>query len=584
MRLLPRRFPSKPCLPRLLTLALLLPMALGCRAIDDPSRSLPTTIFAGGPIVTLDEPLRVEALAIRGAEIAAVGGLEELQRRFPDARRVDLEGRSLLPGFLDTHAHVHELGRDRLLADLTGAESVDDMVRRLREKFPQPDAGQWLIGQGWDEGAWGSRGYPDRRVLDAAFPDHPVWLGSLHGFAGFANARALEIARVSARTPDPEAGSILRRANGEPTGVLLTLAQNLVQRVLPGDTPETTRAAVLAGLEEMASAGVTTVHEAGVSSQVVEAYERLAAERALPIRVRLLLDGNEPALVDRWLARGPLDDPNGMLAVRGFKIFYDGSLGSRTALLAEPYADRPQSARPSERMALDRMAYIGSMALRSGFQMAVHAIGDEGNDRVLNLFEDLLNVRTPNASVTETRWRIEHAQVVKPDFYSRAAGLGIVASVQPSHAVGYAAWAGERLGPARLENAYAWRRMLDAGVDVVINSDLPGEPWRPLETLYFAITRQRLPADLAGGAEPVSNPRLDQALAPLEAFQAMNLAGAWAGFDEYRLGRLAPGLLADFVELSGDPLATAEAAPEHLPSLSVHRVWIGGRPLDPPPK
>ncbi|MEM8933775.1 MAG: amidohydrolase [Acidobacteriota bacterium] len=553
---------------------LLLVAACRTEAPTDDPVDTPTTLFVGGTILTLDDPPVVDALAVRGERIVGLGERTELESRFPDAMQIDLEGRALLPGFVDSHTHVHELGRDRLLADLTGTASVAEMIARLRARYPEPEPGTWLIGQGWDEGEWGSRGYPDRAELDAAFPDHPVWLHSLHGFAGFGNALALDRAGIDAATADPEGGTILRRADGEATGVLLTLAQGLVRRQIPADTPDMTRQAILAGLRQLAAAGVTTVHEAGLSPSLVDAYSRLAADGALPIRVYGLLDGNDDALVDTWIERGPAPhgstlDPTGYWTVRGFKVFYDGSLGSRTALLAEPYADVPETARPTERISPDRVRRLAERAAAAGFQMAVHTIGDEGNRRILELYEEVL-AEHPGL---DHRWRFEHAQVVTPDFYGRAAAIHAIASMQPSHAVGDSGWAEERVGAERVLHAYAWRRMLDAGVPLVFNSDLPGEPWRPLETLYFAVTRRRL-GDPEGGGWYA-----DQATDVDETLHAMTVAGAHAGFDDDRLGRLAPGLLADLVELEADP-RTVE--PNRLPALAIGRVWVGGRLVDAP--
>lgn len=553
-----------------------------------PSSDETVTLFVNGTIVSLAESPGGEspdaeapdALAVRGERIVAVGERAELEARFPGAERVDLEGRALLPGFVDSHAHVHELGRDRLLADLVGTESVDAMIERVRAKFPDPAPGEWLVGQGWDEGRWASRGYPDRAALDRAFPENPVWLESLHGFAGFANGVALERAGIDAATPDPEGGTILRRedsgeGSGEPTGVLLTLAQGLVRAHVPADTPETTRRAIVEGLRTLAEAGVTTVHEAGVSPAVLAAYRELAAEGRLPIRVYALLDGNDDALVDEWIERGPAPagslDEEGFLVVRGFKVFYDGSLGSRTALLAEPYADEPESARPTERIAPERVRRLAERAAEAGFQMAVHTIGDEGNRRVLAIYEDVL-AEHPDL---DHRWRFEHAQVVPEDFYARAARLGAIASMQPSHAVGDSAWAEDRLGAERVRHAYAWRRMLDAGVPLTFNSDLPGEPWRPLETLYFAITRKRL--DQRGDSADAEGWYPDQAATVEEALHAMTVVGARSGFDDARLGRLVPGHLADLVEVEADP---RRVDPARLPELAIGRVWVGGRLVD----
>lgn len=546
---------------RLLLFALCL--LVGCAAPD----AEPALLITGGPIITLDPDLRpdVEAVVVVGDRVEAVGSARLLAEDFPHAERYDLAGRTLLPGFVDAHTHVFEFGYDQRKADLTGATTVAAMVERLQTRYPDPAPGQWLIGAGWDEGVWASQGYPDRAALDAAFPDHPVALESLHGFAGFYNAQALATAGVTAETPDPEGGTILRRPDGTPTGVLLTLAQRLVDQHIPPPSDAEIQEAILAGLTTMAAAGVTSVHEAGMPPARAAAFQALADAGRLPVRVYGLLDGNDAPLVDAWLARGPQIDPAAWFTVRGFKVFYDGSLGSRTALLHAPYHDAPDAARPTERISPERVGWLAEQAAERGFQLAVHAIGDAANTRVLDRFEAALATH-PNL---DHRWRIEHAQVVRPAFYERAAQLGVIASMQPSHAVGDSKWAEDRLGPDRIQHAYAWRTLLDAGVPLVFNSDLPGEPWTPLETLYFAVTRQTLDGTPPAGWYP------EQALTVEEALHAITYMGAFSAFQEDQLGSITVGKLADFVELGQDPRTVA---PEQLAQVPVVQTWVGGAP------
>jgi predicted amidohydrolase YtcJ len=277
-----------------------------------------------------------------------------------------------------------------------------------------------------------------------------------------------------------------------------------------------------------------------------------------------MLDGNDAQLMNEWFERGPLIDPQAWLTIRAIKIYYDGSLGSRTALLAEPYADKPAAAHMTERIAPATIASLAVRAATRGFQLATHAIGDEGNNRTINIYGSALAAHP----VTDHRWRIEHAQVVLPDYFARAAALGVISSMQSSHAVGDSAWAEQRLGPARIKYAYAWRRVLDAGGRLLINSDLPGEPWEPMQTLYFTVTRKPLGAGAAAGW------RTDQALTVTEAIAAMTLSGAYAAFQEDRLGSLSAGKFADFIELDRDP---RHIAADDLQSIRVLRTWIAGK-------
>ena len=522
------------------------------------------SVFVIGNILTQnpDQPF-AKAMLIQDGRIVGIGDRVTLSAA-DSAKIIDFSGQTILPGFIDSHVHVRELGMDRIKADLVGVETAEDIVERLQTRFPNPEPGTWLIGQGWDEGAFASRGYPDRAALDAAFPNNPVALESLHGFGGFYNGKALEIAEITAATEDPEVGDILRRSDGSPTGVMLTLAQDLVDQYIPKPSQAKLEEAILAGLTEMSEAGVTSIHEAGMTAADVAAFQALAARDALPIRVYGLLDGNDNDLMSDWFARGIEDDPEDWLDIRGIKVFYDGSLGSRTALMAEPYSDKPEAARPTERISPKRLHELADRAADKGYQMAVHAIGDEGNNRTLGIYEAALN---ENVSA---RWRIEHAQVVLSDYYERAAELGILSSVQSSHAVGDSAWAEDRVGSERIKNAYAWQRILGAGGDLMLNSDLPGEPWTPMETLYFAVNRKKLDGAPADGW--YSN----QALSAQEALKAMTLTNAYGAFQEADIGSLEVGKRADFVVLGKDP---TQVEPSALKDIQVTATWVDGKAI-----
>ncbi len=518
-----------------------------------------------GNIITMDETRpRAKVMVIKNGRIAAIGD-PVLLEKMKTVNVIDLSGQTILPGFIDSHVHVRELGMDRIKANLVGVETVEDIVARLQAHFPNPEPGIWLIGQGWDEGAFASRGYPDRASLDAAFPNNPVALESLHGFGGFYNGRALDVAGITAQTKDPEVGDILRRDNGDPTGVMLTLAQDLVDQYIPKPNQAKLEDAILAGLTQMSEAGVTSVHEAGMTPADVAAFQALAGRGELPIRVYGLLDGNDTALMEAWFEQGLQDDPEDWLDIRGIKVFYDGSLGSRTALMAAPYSDKPNAARPTERISPDALQSLAGRAAKNGFQMAVHAIGDEGNNRTLNIYNKAFG-----ADVS-ARWRIEHAQVVLPDYYDRVADMGVLSSVQSSHAVGDSDWAEDRVGPDRIKNAYAWQTILGAGGRLMLNSDLPGEPWTPMETLYFATTRKKLdPAPFADGW--FSN----QALTVEQALKAMTLTNAYGAFQEDALGSLEVGKRADFVVLDSDP---TQVTPTWIKHITVQQTWVNGQPV-----
>ena len=542
---------------------------------SDPER----TLVVAGAVYTMDpgQPL-VTGVLVEAGRVLAVGDATRLRRRYPGAERVSVPG-IVTPGIIDAHVHARELGSQRSRADLTGVDDVGEMVARRRaHRTAHPHGGDWLLGAGWDEGAWASRGYPDRAALDAAFPDTPVALLSLHGFAGLFNGEALARAGLlespvtvstgeAGREPEDggaPAGKLLRRPDGTPTGVLLGALQQRVTDVIPPPSVEVRAQWIEEALEVLLAAGVTTVHEAGVTAEDLPAWMLLWSQGRLPTRARLLLDGNDPALVDAFEdIRAGQDPPGGRLRVLGFKVFYDGSLGSRTALLHAPYHDEPGSHDAIERLSLPEVRALAARAATMGAQLAVHAIGDRANDNVLDVIEQELGASAPSA-----RWRIEHAQVVSPTFFSRAASLGVVASMQPSHAVGDARWAPDRLGLERLTRAYAWRTMLDAGVPLIFNSDLPGEPWRPEQTLAFAVTRDG--AALEVPFEP------EQSVTPSEALTAMTATSGWASFEEGQLGMLTPGAVADFVVWDVDPTSVSTGPTP----ASIVQVWLDGQRVE----
>ena len=528
-------------------------------------------LITGATLVTLDDVPSAEAMLIEDGRILALGSVADLSALRPAAEQIDYSGRTVLPGFVDSHVHVRELGLDAIKVDLVGAETVKEIVARIQDQRPNLSPGDWVIGQGWDEGAFASYdgddavgGYPTTRAITEAYPDNPVALESLHGFAAMANAKAMEMAGIDATTPNPDGGTILRDASGEPTGVLLTLAQGLLFDHVPAPDEAQIEAAIVAGLTRMADTGVTSVHEAGMTRGDVAAFQSLAEQDRLPIRVVGLLNGNDKALMAEWFERGIEDDPDDWLDIRGIKVFFDGSLGSRTAILHEPYSDRPNAARPTARISLDDMDALGAQAEEHGFQMAVHAIGDAANHQVLDQYERHL-MRGDRTSPPDHRWRIEHAQVVDDAFAQDAARLQVIASMQPSHAMGDSGWAEDRVGPERIRRAYSWKTFQDAGVPVIFNSDLPGEPWEPMETLHFAVTRTKLDGTPEGGWYA------NEALGREASLRAMTIDGAQAAFQDGSLGSLAPGKWADFVVLSDNPLTASDVR-----EIKVEATYVSG--------
>jgi predicted amidohydrolase YtcJ len=513
------------------------------------------------------------AVAVRDGRLVYVGDdAGALALRGEGTRVIDLQGATLLPGFVDAHTHVAELGQSLERVNLTGvateAEAVEQIVARARTT----PKGEWILGYGWDEGAWANR-YPDQRLLTARVPDHPVVLRGLHGFAAWGNALALAKAGITRDTKAPAGGEIRRDARGEPTGLVLNRAVPLLDDAVPAPLPAQRDTQVVRALRVMAEAGYTGVHEAGVPGDVLASFQRLDSAGALPLRVYAMLSGRDSALVTQWSARGPLtSSPGGMLVARAVKAYYDGALGSRGAQLLADYSDRPGHRGVSgSGYGFNRRVVANAMA--AGFQVGIHAIGDAGNRATLD-FIDSVTAAAPKAR--GQRHRVEHAQVVSPADLARFAASGIIASVQPPHAVEDQGWAEARVGPDRIAGAYAWRTLRRAGARLVFSSDLPGSGWSIAYGLHSAITRQDTLGAPPGGWRPAER------MTPEEAVRGYTTWAAHAGFDEDSAGVLAVGRRADLTVLSVDPfrLEAPAALLRNQVRLTVSRgrvTWAGGR-------
>jgi len=484
------------------------------------------------------------AVAIRDGRLVYVGSDSgALALAGPTTTIRNLDGRVVVPGLVDAHTHVAELGESLDRVNLTGIATEAEAVERIVERAATTPKGEWILGYGWDEGAWANR-YPDKRLLSQRVPDHPVVLRSLHGFASWANERALSLAGITRDTPVPNGGEIRTDANGDPSGLVLNRAVALLDNAVPRPTPAQRDAQLLRALRVMAQAGYTGVHEAGVAPDVMESFERLAERDSLPLRVHAMLSARDSALIRRWIVRGPYTSANGMLSVRAVKAYYDGALGSRGAQLLADYADRPGHRGVSGgTYGFDRTLVADAMS--AGFQVGIHAIGDAGNRATLD-FIDSVTRAAPKAR--DLRHRVEHAQIVSPPDIARFAALGVVASVQPPHAVEDKGWAETRVGADRIAGAYAWRTLRQAGAPLVFSSDLPGSDWSPFYGLHSAITRQDTSGAPPGGWYP------GQRMSPEEALRGYTAWSAFAAFDERDAGTLAVGKRADLTVLTVDPL------------------------------
>ena len=489
------------------------------------------------------------AIAILDGRIIFVGtDSGALTLKGPATKLIDLAGQILLPGLVDAHTHVAELGQSLDRVNLTGVATEAEAVERIVARAAQTPKGEWILGYGWDEGAWANR-YPDKRLLSARVPDHPVILRSLHGFAAWANQRALTLAGITRATAAPSGGEIRKDDRGEPTGLVLNRAVQLLDDAVPLPSPAQRDAQVLRALHVMAEAGYTGVHEAGVAPDVMESFERLAERDALPLRVYAMLSARDSTLLRQWIARGPFTSANGTLVVRSVKAYYDGALGSRGAQMLKGYADRPLH-RGVSGGAYGFNQQLVADAMSAGFQVGIHAIGDAGNRATLDFIDSVTRAARQARGL---RHRVEHAQVVSPPDIARFAALGVIASVQPPHAVEDKGWAETRVGAERIAGAYAWRTLRRAGAALVFSSDLPGSDWSPFYGLHSAITRQDKSGAPAGGWYP------GERMTAEEAVRGYTVWSAYAGFDEQDAGTIAVGKRADFTVLDVDPFRAGPA-------------------------
>jgi len=537
-------------------------LALCCAA----AQAAEVTILSAARVITMD-PVLPEARAVAfddSGRIVGVGALDALLASHPDAQRVDAGDATVVPGLIDAHGHLLGYGLSLLNADLVDTNSKAEIIARLRAFEKDLPDGAWLLGRGWDQNDWpqGQREFPTAADLDAAFPQRPVWLERIDGHAGWGNSAAL---RAAGRDLDGDwqvdGGEIVRR-DGKATGVLVDAAAALIDAKVPPITPESMRRALRRTFPELLKVGLTGVHDAGTSREVLAALRELADAGELPIRVNAWADGSGNALDDRC-RDGRYRHPSGRLQMRAVKLYSDGALGSRGAMLLADYSDAAgQRGLPVTSAA--KLEAAMRRAKSCGLQVATHAIGDGGNRTVLDLYTKVLGA---DAS-SDHRWRIEHAQIVALSDIPRFHALGVIASMQPTHATSDMPWAEQRIGPRRIVGGYAWRKFRDADVRLALGSDFPVERIDPIAGLYAAVSRQ----DAAG--QPGGGWYANERLTGHEALRGFTLDAAHAGFMESELGSLEVGKRADFVVLSHDPVGSA---PKQLLSTKVLATWVDGK-------
>ncbi|MCX8056218.1 MAG: amidohydrolase [Ignavibacteria bacterium] len=556
------------------------------------SKNMPDKIFYNGKIYSLDEKNSIyEAVAVKNGLIFDLGSSQDLLNKYPNAERIDLKGNFVFPGFIDAHGHITGYGENLLQIDLVGTTSQKQIAELVRQKSKELKEGEWILGVGWDQNDWEDKSWPNHKILDQAAPKNPVALTRIDGHALWVNKRALELAGITKETPNPEGGEIKKDNYGNPTGLLIDNAMNLVYKVIPPPTEEDLIKTVLTSTNKLVEYGITSVHDMGVGERTIQVYKKLADEGKLPLRIHVYVDGIGETW-KKYLNEGKLVGyANNFVNVDGIKLFVDGAMGSRGALMSEPYHDDPGNY-GLLLLSEDEIYKVAKDALNKGLQVATHAIGDSGNFLVLNAYERAFKELKPK----EHRFRIEHVQVINPNDAKRLADLKVIPSMQPVHATSDMYWAEARLGPERVKWSYALRMVLNESKIIAGGSDFPVENPSVLEGIYAAITRQDKnghPKNAQDVLELVKNKKWvlskegiknpvsfengwypDQKLTIDEAIKCFTKWAAYAVFEENKKGTIEIGKWADFSIVDKD---LYNILPEEILRTNVMMTVVNGK-------
>lgn len=509
-------------------------------------------LLTSGNVYTVTEKQpKAEAIAVKAGRIVFVGSNEDT-KKFRPAKIVDLHGRTVVPGFTDSHCHIFAIGEREMRLNLEGTNSLQDFLARVKERVDKTAPGKWITGRGWIETFWKPPQFPTRQDLDKIAPNNPVFLTRADGHASIANSAALKIARIDKNTTDPFGGQILKR-NGEPNGMLLDNAQDLVARNIPKPTEGEREEALLRGIDREIKLGWCEIQNAGSHKEEVDLIRKEFETGKIKIRfVNAVYGPGEDA--QNLLREGPtINAFDDHFTQRTIKVIFDGALGSRGAALLKPYSDAPETSG----FLTEKPEDLGPMfeeALRRGIQAETHAIGDRANRLILDLYEQAFKAVPPDErKIRDARWRIEHAQIVDPADIPRFAKLGVIPSMQPSHAISDLFFAPARLGMDRLAGAYAWQSFLKTGCIIPGGSDAPVERGEPMIEFYAAVARKSVKGKSAEGWHP------EQAVSREDALKMFTIWPAYAAFEEKAKGSIEVGKLADFTVLSQDIMRIPEA-------------------------
>jgi predicted amidohydrolase YtcJ len=540
-----------------LTVIVAAALAWGCQSKPVPADLL----IKGGPIYTADDQSpTAEAVVVSADTIRFVGALEEaLKFQGESTQVIDLQGATMTPGFIESHGHIMGVGYNEMNLDLMSVKSYEELVEKVKEAVAKAEPGQWILGRGWHQDKWDTKpakmvkGFQTHELLSAASPDNPVYLSHASGHAGFANAKAMQLAGVNLLSVEKlsgelEGGEILRDKNGNPTGIFNERAQGLIRKVIPENTTESNTRALTLAMDACARHGLTGFHDAGASRENIELFQAFADSGKLKTRLYVMITGWDRELIRDWYRRGPLVDPRGV-TVRAIKLNCDGALGSRGAWLLEPYSDRTDFSGMAT-FPMDSVLSTSRDALKFGFQVCSHAIGDRANQEVLDRYETAFK---ENPSATDHRFRIEHAQHLHPNDIPRFGQMGVIPAMQAIHLSSDRPWAIERLGEKRIkEGAYMWQSLLKSGAKVINGTDAPVEPLTPIASFYASVSRKTLKGEPDGGYEP------EEKMTRAQALRSYTLDAAYGAFEEKIKGSITVGKLADFTVFSQDIMTVDE--------------------------
>ena len=523
-----------------------------------------TLLIHGGPIYTMDSlnPV-VEAVVTLDDKILFSGSLENAEKlKGPETQVIDLEGKTMTPGLIEGHGHFMGLGYNELNLDLINTKSFQEIIDAVADAVQKAQPGEWITGRGWHQSKWDQLpensvlGFPTHEALSAVSPDNPVYLRHASGHAGFANAKAMELAGLQLMGTENmdafsvEGGEVIVDDLGLPTGVFNERAMTLITQHIPENTPEKDIQAFELAVAACHRNGITGFHDAGIGRETIALYNTMKAEGKMGIRMYAMLTGWDKELLNEWYEKGPSVDPEHLFTIRSIKLNCDGALGSRGAWLLEPYSDRPDHF-GHETLPMEFVKETSLNGLEHGFQVCSHAIGDRANREILDRYEAAFKEKPQ--MVNDNRFRIEHAQHLHPDDIPRFAELGVIPAMQAVHLSSDRPWAIDRLGEKRIkEGAYMWQALLKSGIPVVNGTDVPVEPLNPIASFYASVTRKTLEGSPEGGYEPAQKMTREQAL------RSYTLDAAYGAFEEGIKGSITEGKLADFTIFDQDLMTVPE--------------------------